>query len=594
MIAYIRTIGCCSALIIICLFAYAQVNDFGLAIADDQGFIDYTARYAHNGRSLLVNAFTKDHSNAYYYKPMTMLSFLGTAATFSDDIGTHHIASLFFHILGVLSVFAVLASATGGVWRSFFVAAIFGVHPFNVEAVALLATRSTPLSTIFCMLSLAAYVSYSRSAQTYKYLLCVILYVMGVLSKPNAAYFFIVFILMDYWPLQRLSPTPECHPGSTAKILQQKSIPRLLAEKIPFLLIFLAYGMISSFAHPIIEYGAGNHPIQLLTTRILNLPVLLCNFVFRFFCPFVYHHVITNNALLPGWEIAVCTLCLIVITVIALALRQTHRYFITGWLWFLGLLSPAIILRMNDIIDRYAYVPAIGLSIMCVWGARNLTKKSQIQTGIISLLAVSIVASLMIYCRAYVKNWKDFTAIDKAIRKNNIVLDQITLYAFVRFLYQDGRYAEALSYYRKMIEQAPESPHTNYKAGLLALADQNYPDAISYFKKVIRLKPDFAPAHIGLAEGAKHTGQTEDAITHYQAALNINPRLSQVHNDVALLLFQKGEVKMAISHLQKAIEIDPEYQAAQHNLKWILETVQAKQTEGRAKLLSEQQPLRSP
>jgi hypothetical protein len=543
-------------LILAGLFVYTQVCSFGLVIADDQGITDYATVNSSSLKTAFFNGFTKIPAcNYYFYAPMSWLSYLFTAFFADNDISAHHTINLLAHLLSMLSLFGVLVLATKCFWESFFVALIFGVHPLNVETIALLCGRFYPLSALFCTLSLGAYVYYSRNRQFFSYLFCLVFYVLGLLSKPTTGYFFVSFILFDYWPLDRFYAVP---PGRT----RTTYFIRLLGEKTPFLFVFMIYLGLASRSHLVINAIPFGH----LFTRIVNLPVGICNFIYRFFFPFSYNQIITDGALLPAWNILFCTILLVIITSMALKAGKHHPYFITGWLWFVCLIVPPILLRTNDIIDRHAYIPAIGLSVLCVWGVAALIKTSpRIKTPII-ISSWLVALALMVYCRFYTAQWENFSAIDACISTRNIRLDEATLLNLYGFLHGSGNHEKALEYCMKGLDNDPNNIRFNYFAGLSCMAIKKPPLALSYFNKVIYLKPDFAPAHVCLANLYENTDHTEEAITHYQAALRADPQLFRVHNNIAILLYRDGKIDESLYHLQQAISINPTYRDALDNL----------------------------
>ena len=115
----------------------------------------------------------------------------------------YHVSSLLLHILNTLLLFLVLRRMTGETWKCLTVAALFGVHPLNIESVAWIAERKNLLSTLFWILTLYAYVRYVERQGWVRYLQVLFLFALGLMAKPMLVTLPLVLLLLDYWPLAR-------------------------------------------------------------------------------------------------------------------------------------------------------------------------------------------------------------------------------------------------------------------------------------------------------------------------------------------------------------------------------------------------------
>ena len=152
----------CGVLIALVASAFYPVLRNGLINLDDPG---YVALNSHIQRGLtwdsLKWAFTAVDSANWH--PLTWLSHMLDYQVFGERVWGHHLSSLILHGLNTVALFVVFRGLTGSLWRSFFVAALFGVHPLRVESVAWVAERKDVLSTFFFILSLWGYAKYARS-----------------------------------------------------------------------------------------------------------------------------------------------------------------------------------------------------------------------------------------------------------------------------------------------------------------------------------------------------------------------------------------------------------------------------------------------
>src|SRR5205823_8221124 len=115
----------------------------------------------------------------------------------------HHFVNVLLHSASAVLLFLLLQQITTAFWRSAFVAAIFAIHPLHVESVAWISERKDVLSGLFFILTLLAYVHYSRKPNVFRYAAMSILFVCGLLSKPMLVTLPVVLSLLDYWPLNR-------------------------------------------------------------------------------------------------------------------------------------------------------------------------------------------------------------------------------------------------------------------------------------------------------------------------------------------------------------------------------------------------------
>jgi hypothetical protein len=139
-----------------------------------------------------------------YWHPLTWLSHMLDCELFGLRAGLHHLTSLIMHIANSLLLFLVLKRMTGAVWPSAFVAAVFALHPLNVDSVAWVAERKNVLSTLFWLLTLWAYAGYVERGGAIRYLGTLVCLTLGLLAKPMLITLPFVMLLLDYWPLERL------------------------------------------------------------------------------------------------------------------------------------------------------------------------------------------------------------------------------------------------------------------------------------------------------------------------------------------------------------------------------------------------------
>ena len=224
----------CLALILSTLSVFWQVRNFAFVNFDDNYYV-YENPHVLNGLTWdgIIWAFTTP--NIGNWLPLTWLSFMLDCQLFGANPGWMHLVNLLLHIANTLLLFAVLRKMTGALWSSAFVAAAFAIHPMHVESVAWIAERKDVLSTLFLLLTLAAYVSYVKRRSAVRYVLTVLLFALGLLAKPMLVTLPALLLLLDYWPLSRIGrQKPENRERKTEGVFQKLSTGQLIIEKVPF------------------------------------------------------------------------------------------------------------------------------------------------------------------------------------------------------------------------------------------------------------------------------------------------------------------------------------------------------------------------
>jgi hypothetical protein len=240
-----------SALILSTLVVFWQVHNFDFIKYDDNIYI-YENPQVLNGLTGdgVIWAFTTNHSANWH--PLTWLSHMLDCQLFGTNPGLMHLVNLLLHIANTLLLFAVFRKMTGALWPSAFVAAAFAIHPMHVESVAWIAERKDVLSTLFLLLTLAAYVSYVRRRGLVRYLLTMLLFALGLLAKPMLVTLPALLLLFDYWPLERIrEQRTEDRKRKTEDVFQKLSTKQLIIEKIPF----IALSIVSSVITFLVQHG---------------------------------------------------------------------------------------------------------------------------------------------------------------------------------------------------------------------------------------------------------------------------------------------------------------------------------------------------
>jgi tetratricopeptide (TPR) repeat protein len=511
-------------------------------------------------------AFTSGHARNWH--PLTTLSHMLDCQLFGMRAGGHHFVNVLLHTMAVVLLLLVLRKLTGEWRRSAFVAALFAIHPLRVESVAWIAERKDVLSGIFFMLTLAAYVRYLRHRSIASYLIMMLAFVLGLMSKPMLVTLPFVLLLLDYWPLQRMT-----NPKSRLMSLLLEKVPLLALSAVSAVITFLLQRTGDTQTDPMpLVWRVENALIGCITyIRQMVWPVDLAPF---------YPHL---EGGLPIWELALAVIFLLTLTIAAWLRRKPNPYFITGWLWYLGMLVPVLgIIQVGEQgwADRYTYLPQIGLYLCLTWGIADLSARWPQRRIALGAGAALAVASLAWTARAQTFHWRD----SESLWTHTLAVTSASSVSHNNLgdvFYQRGKIDEALAHYQKALEIRLRE-HTSRYDFVLALTHANIggalqqkgllDDAISHYQKAIELQPNYAEGYLGLGGALAAKGQLDDALVPLQKAVTIRPDLAVACADLASVFLAKGQHAEAVAYYQKALDLDPRSLTALNNLAWLFAT----------------------
>ena len=553
-----------------------------------QGFVNYDdSDYVTENRHVLsglkwgnvVWAFTTGHASNWH--PLTWISHMVDCQVFALWGGGHHLVSVGFHIANTLLLFLLLRRMTGALWRSALVAALFALHPLHVESVAWASERKDVLSALFFLLTLGAYGRYADAEcqrpqrgseqgadcglQTKLhvspfYLLALVFFALGLMSKPMLVTTPFILLLLDYWPLGRLR--------LAAIRAEPARLTRLVLEKVPFLALSVASSVVT---FKVQRAGGAVSTALTVGERIANAVVSYARYISKAFWPDDLSVLYPHPGHWPLWQVIACAALLVGLCVLVAMLGRGRPYLIVGWLWFLGAMVPVIGLvqvGIQSMADRYTYVPLIGLLIMVVWGIGDLATQRLPQAWRGRTLAIGAAGALAV-CTALtvrqVQFWKDTeTLFKRAVR---VTRNNYLAHNNLGFYYSGkGRKAEAMEEYRLSLQINPAYEEALNNLGYRLAEERKFAEAIPLYEAALRIRPKHAEVNNNLGNALSETGKLDEAIQHYLIALQQNPEHADAHNNLGIALAMKGKLAEAIPHFQAAIRYKPDYASAHSNL----------------------------
>ncbi len=541
-----------SVLILSTSLVFWQVRNFDFVGYDD---IDYVYKNPHVLNGLTPDGFiwaftTGSMSN---WHPITWLSLMLDCQLFGKNAGWMHLINLLLHLVNTLLLFAVLRKMTGSLWPSAFVAAAFALHPMHVESVVWISERKDVLSTLFLLLTLAAYVSFVKRPTILRYLVTITIFAVGLMTKPMLVTLPFVLLLLDYWPLNRFDSSPAALPDI------RRILYRIIIEKIPFFALAAVSSVITFF----VQHSGGSvtyFGILPLHTRVANTFLSYAKYIGRLFLPrdLAVFYPFDVSTIQPS-QVVLCALLMVVVSVLAVRFRRKQKYLFVGWFWFVGTLFPVIGLvqvGQQSLADRYTYIPYIGLFIIIAWGLPELFSKWPQREIALGLSMVIVLTTLGICSHRQASFWKNgFTLFSHAIE---VTQSNYIAYNNLGAAYNNiGRYQEAVEAYKQAVRIKPGYAKAYINLGDACDSIGRYQDAVEAYNQAIRIKPDYIDAYINLGITCYKLGRYQEALESYKQAVRIKPDYALAHYNVGVACDKLGLYQDAIEAYKQAVRLKP-------------------------------------
>jgi protein O-mannosyl-transferase len=496
------------------------------------------------------------------WHPLTWISHELDCQLFGLNPAGPHTLNVLFHAASAVLLFLTLATITGLTWRSLMVAALFALHPMNVESVAWIAERKNVLSMFFFLLAVAAYGWYARHPEIRRYLVVTVLYALALMAKPQVITFPFALLLLDYWPLHRIGGlsdqkdegAPHIAPSAMCGFVPRR---RLIWEKIPWFALSAASAVITMKVQ-----SAARHEELPLWERLANAALAYAKYVGKTFWPAnlapLYPH--------PGRTISIpaavlSALGIFAVTILVVIFRR-RRYLFVGWFWFLGTLVPMIGLvqvGVQSMADRYAYIPLLGIFMIVCWGAADLAHLLNISKVVAVTASAAVLLALGFALHRQVNFWTDnFTlwrhTLD--ITQRNFIAEDNAATA----LLAQGRTDEAIHYFRRAQAVRPADPISALNVASYEQQRGNYQEAIDSYQRVLQLTTNsslLSLAHANRGYAYLALKQYDNAKQDFEVALNEQAGAPAAYVGLGLLAQKAGDWSSAAQNFEHAAAIRP-------------------------------------
>lgn len=561
-------------------------------------------------------AFSTSHGGNWH--PLVWLSLMLDSELFGEWAGGFHLSNVLLHTVNALLLFSVLVAATGALWPSAFVAAMFALHPLHVESVAWVAERKDVLCTFFGLLSLLCYVRFAKSqhasehpyprghaanepflsgpGQTRRwYWAALTFFALGLMSKPMLVTLPFVLVLLDFWPLGRIQPSSNW-PGERRQPLRLKPLTtavfNLLREKLPFFALTLISCVITIQTQGKTGSVASLDALP-LGNRLAQIPISYLRYLGKTFVP-------NNLAVfypyrLVGWDSAlpfVATLTVVAIAVGVIFGARRAPYLVTGWFWFFGTLVPVIGLVQagrQSIADRYTYIPLIGIFMVVAWAGAQLAARSQLLRVLCVSAGLALTLGAGSVTRAQLQHWKNSKELfqhalrvtsQNEVAHNNLGVAlwrageleaaQRQFEAALKInprnadarsnlgltLAKAGKIDEGLAQLRAALEISPK-PTIHYKLATVLAQLGKQPEALEHLRTAVTMKPDYFDARLDLGTSLARLGNFEEAATHFKTAVKLRPDHPDAWFNLGAALVELGKLNEAEAALAASVRLNP-------------------------------------
>lgn len=532
----------------------------------DDGVYVINNNHVKEGLSRHNIAWALTSLEAANWHPATWLSHMLDVQFFGLDPGKHHATSLLIHTLNVIVLFLLLRSMTGALWRSAAVAAVFAVHPLALESVAWIAERKSVLSTLFLVLTVWAYVWYTRKPGTLRYLVVLVLFILGSMSKAMLVTLPLALLLLDYWPLSRLGYSPASAHSDEHQSAENRSIAKPVTvflwrclEKLPLLLIAAGTAVLTVKAQ-VLDREIKIVPLpSRVANAALSYGVYLKQAVWpsklAIFYPFRNVAIFSIPVLLSLFSI-----CLI--TVLAIWQVRKRPYLAVGWFWYLGTLVPVIgLVHIGDIAhaDRYSYVPLLGVFIAIVWGAAEMWTRFPRLRSTLAASAVLAVMALAITTSRDIAYWHDGISVSEhsiAVTGPNYLMERALGEAY----YNQGRIDDAVMHLTRSLQIQP-SDVAFFNLGTIRFRQQRFAEAAFYYQKALQYPGEagtLAQINNNLAILEMQQGSLAEAEKHFKASVALDPASARHRIGYGFLLEKEGRYDQAIAQFEAAVKTSPD------------------------------------
>jgi len=500
--------------------------------------------------------FSLDSPSQYF--PLTYTTFWLERLLWGLDPAGYHGVNLLLHTLNGLLVWRLLKRlSVPGAWLA---AAIFALHPVQVESVAWITERKNVLSLFFCLLAVRSWVEF-------------------VADRPSPRrVFYFYWLSLTFYGLGLCSKTTACTlPAALLLILwlQGKPVSRIrLIQLIPFLVLGVGMGWVTMWWE---RYHQGTQgalfacgPVERVLLASRAVWFYLGKLVWPVNLTFSYPRwrVSAGDPLAYGWVAAGTGLG----ALIYIGRRYAGRGVEVAALFYVATLSPMLGFIMlytflfASVADHYQYVASIGPIALAAAGISEVfgrlgAKRPLIKPVFCGMLLAVLSVLTWRQCGMYANAetlWRTTLA-----RNPNSYLAHNNL---GNILFRNGRMDEAMEHYQKALAIHPQYDLAHNNLGLVLFRKGRVDEAVEHYQKAVEIQPQYVEAHDNLGNAFVQQGRVDEAILQFQKAVEIQPQYAKAHNNLGIAFLKKNQADQAVVHFEAAVTLQPDNADFHNNL----------------------------
>ena len=414
-------------------------------------------------------------------------------------------------------------------------------------------TRDDELRTTGHASRFTFHVSRIPDHASFYYVLTLLLFALGLMSKPTVVTLPFVLLLLDYWPLGRFG-----QPGRNQQPRFFGMPRRLIVEKIPLLALAAGACAMTVLAERGGIVARAHVPmLSRLGNAVVAYAVYLRQMVWPARLAAFYPQPEKGPAV---GAVAFSFLLLALVTGGVLACWRKRRWLLTGWFWYLGMLAPMIGLVQVGAFahaDRITYLPQIGLYLLLAWTAAELSIGWPGRRVALAGAAAIILVALMLSARTQTGYWRDSETLwthTLACTTNNDVANNNLGFA----LSDQGRLDEAIPYFQMALQCEPGNAQAHNNLGSALFRKGRVDEAITRYREALLVRPDYASAHDNLGVALLRSGKPDEAVAEWKRALHLNPGNTEAHRRLADRLIRMGRAAEALPYCEVVVQAQPE------------------------------------
>jgi len=510
---------------------------------------------------------------ADYWQPMTFLSRMTDISLFKFKAGMHHLTNLFFHLLNVILLYLFIWRISRQSRLSFFIAALFALHPLQAEILGWVTARKDVLSLFFGLITMHVYVGAKNANSLRKSILLAFCFATSLMAKPMMITLPILLLLVDAWQMEING-----EPWTWTKWRS------LCLNKWPLFLMIALYLPIPFLGQPrAFDFELNNPLVRGITAYSFYIGKLLLPVNLSLYGPI-------PETVLPLGKILLSAIFLCVISGILYWFSRRNIAILIGWLWFCMACLPIISL---PIADRFMYMPMIGFWLIIL----SILEMTLQNKKVLNCILGCVLVFFIVQSFNQVAVWKsNETVLKRALEFSN---DNYAAHNVLGAVYgKQGNFPLAMKYLKEAIRIRPtrDKPYNN--VGMILEMQGRPAEALEYYEKSLSLNPtDFRTiSNIGII--FIRQGDTRKGIEYFERAIRLSPKMESLQNNLAIAYFKEGNIQRAEelagqiespyvynqfgifmvtdrkyssarSYFRDALRIDPSYQEARDNLKHI-------------------------